>query len=122
MSAKRRYELDFEGGKLRLDLPPSWEVAGVLRSGALPALPDVEAGLRAALETPVGCAPLAEGDLAGKRIVLVVEDHARPTPVSTYFGADRREAEAGAVDVHATPNPRCSRSASRPLSFERTPE
>ncbi|MFO7706863.1 MAG: nickel-dependent lactate racemase [Desulfobacterales bacterium] len=47
----------------------------------LPALPDFEQGLRGALEQPIGCAPLHELVAAKSKVLILVEDNTRNTPV-----------------------------------------
>lgn len=51
------------------------------RMEPLAALPDFAAALRAALERPIGCAPLAELVAAAKRVLILIEDNTRNTPV-----------------------------------------
>jgi nickel-dependent lactate racemase len=51
------------------------------RMEPLAALPDFAAALRAALERPIGCAPLAELVAAAKSVLILIEDNTRNTPV-----------------------------------------
>ena len=67
-------------------LPDSWEVVGRVEPVERPGLGDLAAALRAALASPIGCAPMAAGELAGKKIAIVVDDVTRPTPLRRYFG------------------------------------
>ena len=75
----------FEGSDVALELPSSWRVLAEVAPRPLAALHDVAAAVREALERPIGCEPLA--DLAGKKIVLAVDDVSRPTPVHRFFPA-----------------------------------
>jgi nickel-dependent lactate racemase len=71
---------------LRLELPETWNV---ITPPALAAPPppagDPAAIVARALAAPVQAAPLAEMDLAGKRILIVTDDNTRPTPVAGFF-------------------------------------
>ncbi len=79
--------IDLPWGKtvLRVPLPPRWRILGPflpqeLRSAAGPVANCLEA-----LANPVHAAPLATRDLRGKRVLLIVDDWTRPTPVSQFF-------------------------------------
>ena len=78
--------LSFEGSEIVLALPEGWRVAGTWRPREVAPLADVEGALRAALDAPIGRAPLGPGELAGKRVLLVVDDVSRPTPAHRFFG------------------------------------
>jgi nickel-dependent lactate racemase len=69
-----------------LDLPETWTVITPRAEGAPPPdAPDEEAIVSRALADPVGAAPLAQRDLAGKRVLIVTDDNTRPTPVARFF-------------------------------------
>src|SRR5207237_3320876 len=57
-----------------------------------PLLPpaDPELLCNQALAQPIGALPLAGRDLRGKRVLLVVDDCSRPTPVHRFFGPIRQ--------------------------------
>ncbi len=80
-----RIDVPFEGNTLTVELPRSWRVASRVQPSPQSGLEDLDAGLREALEHPIGCPALR--DLAGKRIVIAVDDISRPTPLRRYFGA-----------------------------------
>ncbi len=84
--------LPFMGETLNLEIPATWQVAGVHRPADLPAAADIGAALDAALDAPEGTSPLM--DLTGETIVLAVDDVSRPTPVHRWFGALLRYLEA----------------------------
>jgi nickel-dependent lactate racemase len=50
-------------------------------------LADEKAALLIALDHPIGTSPLRDKALAGKRIVICVEDISRPTPTHRFFDA-----------------------------------
>ncbi|MEW5724266.1 MAG: nickel-dependent lactate racemase [Thermodesulfobacteriota bacterium] len=78
-------EVPWGDGSLALDLPPAWRVLGVLESAAAPQAVDPAGACAEALKNPLGAAPLGGRDLVGKRVVLVVDDHTRPTPVAEFI-------------------------------------
>lgn len=77
--------LQFEGSEVALPLPEGWRVAGTWLPRPVAPLDDVEGALQAALAAPIGCAPLGPDELTGKRVLVVVDDVTRPTPVYLYF-------------------------------------
>src|SRR3954453_16544517 len=77
-------EIPWGSGVLRVALPSGWRLLGPFVPRPLPA-GDPEALCREALARPVGARPLGERDLKGKRVLLVVDDHSRPTPVASFF-------------------------------------
>jgi nickel-dependent lactate racemase len=60
-----------------LDLPEAQVFTGVAKPGQQVAM---EQAVTDALESPIGAAPLRSQRLAGKRIAIMVDDAARPTP------------------------------------------
>jgi nickel-dependent lactate racemase len=76
----------FEGEQIELKLPGSWEILGKLEPTPLDGVDDLSAALHDALDNPIESPPLAEMDLADKRIVLAVDDFTRPTPLCLFFG------------------------------------
>ncbi len=89
---RKTLSLPHMGTLLELQIPASWNVAGVHRPAEMFGTVELEAALEAALDAPIGAPPL--GDLAGERIVLAVDDVSRPTPVWRWFGALLRHLEA----------------------------
>lgn len=79
-------KLPFEQGEIALDLPNDWEVVDTVRPVHHAKLDDQKRSLITALDDPVGTPPLRDRQLAGKRIVLCVEDISRPTPTGQFFG------------------------------------
>lgn len=70
--------LAYGEGVLVVDLPE--DQTTVIQPAHRPGLPDEGAALRAALENPIGCAPLAEWLRPGARIVILFTDITRATP------------------------------------------
>ena len=81
----RILRLPFDDSTVELRVPESWQILQELAPNPLQALHDIAAALRDALEHPIGCAPLSEGDVAGKKIAMAVDDITRPTPLHRFF-------------------------------------
>lgn len=91
-------EFPWGDGSLRLDLPSSWRLVQTLTPNALQPEADPEALCRWSLANPIGAPPLTAKDLKGKRVLVVVDDQSRPTPVHHFFRVVRNAImEAGAA-------------------------
>ncbi|MCB9558285.1 MAG: nickel-dependent lactate racemase [Deltaproteobacteria bacterium] len=87
-------------GSVALTLPESWRVLGTLSPREMIADGSVEDSCNAALFAPIAAQRLAERQLKGKRIVLVSDDHTRPTPVSRFIACVLNElGKAGVEDA-----------------------
>ncbi len=80
-----KHKLPWGEAELEITLPSEWRLLGELTPASVPGVPSVEAEARRALREPSGAAPLASRNLAGKRIVLVVDDISRPTPIHRFL-------------------------------------
>jgi lactate racemase len=95
----QRIQLPWGNESLDVRLPDNWKVLGELRPGNAPAAP-VGSCLEA-LAQPIGTQRLSSMSLSGKRIVVVVDDHSRPTPVNDFIMDVLSELRlAGAEDQH----------------------
>ncbi len=86
-------------GSMKIGLPTNWRVLGELKPRGLPgtvAVPPVEACVRGLME-PIGTERLASRDLSGKRTLVLVDDHSRPTPVASFLPAVLSELSAAGV-------------------------
>jgi lactate racemase len=72
---------------LHLTLPESWQVTGILEPSSLPAVADPGQEARRALREPVGSPRLCELYQPGMKVVLVIDDGSRPTPVARILPA-----------------------------------
>ena len=76
-------ELPWGGSLLKVRLPEGWRVLGELKPGSSEEAP--ASACAEALSNPIGTTRLGSRDLSGKRIVLVVDDHSRPTPIRGFI-------------------------------------
>jgi len=74
------------GATLDLALPASWTVLGELKPREEPAPDDVAEACARALASPIGAPRLSERNLFDKRVLIVSDDHSRPTPVAAFIG------------------------------------
>ena len=83
-----------------LDLP---DHADVLRGPEIPALPDPEAAVRAALRDPIGCRPLRElvAEAKPETVAITVSDITRPVPNELLLEALLGELAAAGVPESA---------------------
>ncbi len=92
-------ELPWGAGSLRVPLAETWNVLGILRPSQVPAPANVADACSDALAKPIAAEPLSTRDLKGKRVVLVVDDYSRPTPVREFINPVVRDlSAAGAMD------------------------
>jgi nickel-dependent lactate racemase len=92
-------ELPWADGVLRIPMPSGWRVLGTFRPPCIRPGVDPETLCNQALTNPVGARPLGQHDLLDKRVLLVVDDLSRPTPVDRFFGSVRNAlVQAGAKE------------------------
>ncbi len=77
--------IPFNGKNLTLELPEEWTVKKIIEPKPYPALKNVRKAVIAGMDNPIGAVPLKNMKIKGKRIVLAVDDIARPTPLHLYF-------------------------------------
>lgn len=82
-------QLPWGNDVLRFHLPEGWRLLGQYQPQSLQPAPDAELACAHALASPVGARPLAARNLRGRRVLLVVDDWSRPTPVHRFFGSVR---------------------------------
>lgn len=83
--------------QMRITLPGSWRVAGILEPSARPGVADPQGEVERSLQSPVSSPRL--GDLArpGMRVALVIDDGSRPTPVSLLLPPVLAELQRGGI-------------------------
>ncbi len=90
-------------GRLEIPLPPSWTLLGELVPRSAEAPHDPADACLEALNSSIGAAPLGSRKLKGRSVVLVVDDHSRPTPVKEFIKPVLDElARAGVEDRDLT--------------------
>lgn len=73
-------------GSISVDLPDTWNIIFPRRKqDDKKTKPDELALVRDSLKKPIGAKPLAGRKLKGKKIIIIVDDNTRPTPVYKYF-------------------------------------
>ncbi len=93
-------KLPWGSGVLHVELPDTWNVLFPRRNPQSASMasggPDA---VRSSLMKPVGAIPLAGMKLKGKKIVIVVDDNTRPTPVYMFFHIILEEIEKAGADL-----------------------
>ncbi len=84
-SSLATYDLPWGQDQLSLSLPPQWKVAGYLKPASIPAVLDVEGEVSQSLAQPTGASRLGDLYRHGMKVVIVIDDSSRPTPVQTLF-------------------------------------
>lgn len=93
-------EIEFRWGEgvLNLPLPKTWTLLGELGPRSAPSPADVGDACREAMASPVSSPPIRVRRLSGRKIVVVVDDHSRPTPTLHFIRSVLDElAAAGAL-------------------------
>ena len=81
-------------GSLSIDLPAKWRVLGELKPKNLSGAIEPMEACATAMMAPIGAERLASRDLSGKNVLIVVDDHSRPTPVAGFLPAILNELSA----------------------------
>lgn len=92
-------QLPWGTGKISLNLPSSWRVAGVLEPGALPGVSNPSDEAARSLHAPIGSARLSERVRPGMHVALVIDDGSRPTPVAQLLPSVLAELQRGGVQL-----------------------
>jgi hypothetical protein len=96
----RKVNLPWGDGELSVDVPATWNLVYPERVDPPP--PDSRGELEIVTHgvgDPQAAAPLGGRDLTGRRVVLVVDDNTRPTPVYKFFGRILDDLEASGVSL-----------------------
>jgi len=87
MQPTQTIELPWGAQTLSVPLPAGWRVLGRLEPRRMDAPADVPVACARALADPIEAVPLQHRDLADCRVVIVTDDHSRPTPVAELLPA-----------------------------------
>lgn len=105
MDIRLPWDQDF----LKVSVPDTWRVHLPERADISRPEAESEADIvRAAMDAPVGAAALASRQLEGKRILVIVDDNTRPTPVHRFFHLILEQLKAAGADaakIHVMPAP-----------------
>lgn len=82
-----------------LNLPADWHIAGILEPAALDGVADPFAEVTESLQSPTGSIRLSEMVKPGMKIVLVIDDGSRPTPVQKLLPAVFAELQKGGAEL-----------------------
>jgi lactate racemase len=82
----QKVELPWGGTGLTVFLPEKWKILGIVRPRGVVATESPAESCGEALRNPVGCQRISERDLSKARVVMVVDDHSRTTPVREFIG------------------------------------
>ncbi|MFQ5750390.1 MAG: nickel-dependent lactate racemase [bacterium] len=97
MASVQKITLPWGSASLTVALPESWRVLGELLPRSLPAAKDVVEVCSEAIRKPIDAIPLRDRDLSHQRIVVVTEDHTRPTPVASFLRVVLKELQVAGV-------------------------
>lgn len=71
--------------KLAINIPASWTFKGEILPNQFNVSENEDVFLNNALQFPIGSVPLREMKLKDKKVLIVIDDYTRPTPVSLLF-------------------------------------
>lgn len=78
-------ELPWGGASLQLRVPSQWKVLGELKPKHIQTATDTREACLTGLSGPIGVSRLASRNLKGRRILIISDDHSRPTPVCDFI-------------------------------------
>ncbi len=76
---------------ISVEIPANWKIKGILEPTSLPPVTDTKEEIRRSLATPVGTETLSQIVHPGAKVVVVIDDISRPTPVPVIFPEVYRE-------------------------------
>jgi lactate racemase len=79
-TAKMMHYVNYEGGRLDFSLPQSWHIISRHDENIKPDIPEANAEIDRALNNPIGAPLIEEIARPGMDVVLLFDDHHRPTP------------------------------------------
>ncbi len=87
--------------EVEYELAPNWELVAICEPRAVASCADVADEARRAIAKPHGSPPLAQIARGAKKIVVVVDDVSRPTPVHQFFQPVMESVEAAGAKPEA---------------------
>lgn len=98
MSGDRHLTLPWGQETLELSLPEDWTVAGLLKPAALSGVPNVADEVRRSLQEPIDAPRLKDLAAGAERVVIVIDDLSRPTPVGRLLPGVLEELAQGGIE------------------------
>ncbi len=89
--AEKTVKLPWGKETISVAIPSNWNIKGILEPTSLPPVTDPREETKRALASPVGSATLAQLASLGGKVVVVIDDISRPTPVPVIFPEVYRE-------------------------------
>ncbi len=91
--------VSFRWGQEMLDvrLPETWRILGELTPKSAPSATSPAEACAEALNQPIGAERLGTRNLSDRRVVILVDDHSRPTPVQEFIQPVLAELSAAGV-------------------------
>lgn len=81
----QKLELAWGKERIALELPAEWQVIGQMQPAPVAAVESASQEVARSLSEPIGMPRLSELARSGMRVVIVIDDISRPTPVSTII-------------------------------------
>ncbi|MCI0477007.1 MAG: nickel-dependent lactate racemase [Anaerolineales bacterium] len=82
LAGKQYAKITLRSGRSEIAFRPPGEVLGILTPQDYPAMPDMDAAVRAALVNPIGAPRLSELSARAPSVTIIVDDQTRPTPTA----------------------------------------
>jgi lactate racemase len=83
---------------IQLSLPEHWHISGVLEPALIPPVVDVDCEILRSLNSPINAEPIRKLAKPGMKVVVVVDDASRPTPVWKIFPHILAELDAAGIE------------------------
>ena len=94
---KESFQLPWGTEKLPVTLPEQWHLSGMMEPANLEGVANTAQETQRSLQQPVGSARISELAKPGQKIVLVIDDGSRPTPVARILPVVMAELKLGGV-------------------------
>lgn len=78
-------EVPWGSDLLNVGVPDKWRILGELKPKGMTIQVSPAESCAQALSEPIGATRLASRNLSGKRVLILVDDHSRPTPIKDFL-------------------------------------
>lgn len=93
-----KVDLPWGDGELTVEMPDEWRLLGELKPSEHKEPADIADACRDALSNPINAQRLSERNLENAHVVIVSDDHSRPTPVSEFINPVLEELYSAGVN------------------------